>query len=180
MKKILIALSLILSSVVISSAQNLPIDNNTGKITYVRVENATGLTAADIFKYAKEWGLKKGLKIKSEDAAKGEIQFEGAAPLEYPGKVKTENGNVTFNFFVFAKEGKYRYIATDFIHAGANKAPSGGKLEALNPACGAAGMSAASWQLIKKKTQSYMEALNTDFEKYIREIMNDPTKKSDW
>jgi hypothetical protein len=61
-----------------------------------------------------------------------------------------------------------------------NKAPSGGKLESLTPACGAAGMSSASWVLIKKKTQSNMEALTGDLEKLIKETMNDPAKKSDW
>lgn len=180
MKNIIFAFPLLLATFLVSPAQNLPINNSTGKITYIRVVDANGLSAADLFKYSKEWGAAKGFKVKSEDASKGEIVYEASSTMEYPGKVKTETGNVNFEFFVFLKDGKYRYIAQDFVHEGQSKAPSGGKLEATNPDCGAAGMSSASWVLIKKKTQSYMEALIVDYDKYIREIMNDPTKKSDW
>jgi hypothetical protein len=69
---------------------------------------------------------------------------------------------------------------TDFVHAGLTPAVSGGKLESATPACGPTGMTSATWVLIKKKTQTGIEATIADFKKVIKEIQNDPTKKSDW
>lgn len=180
MKSLIVTFSIILAAMV-CQAQNLPIDNKTGKITYIKVVDATDMSAKDLYKYTKEWGVNQGFKIKKEDEANGEIVFEGASKVSYPGiKGKTETANINFTFYIFSKEGKYRYIATDLVHEGLDKAPSGGKLENVNPDCGTIGMTSSSWQLIKKKTQSQMEALTADLERVIKEIQNDPAKKSDW
>jgi len=181
MKTLIATFTFLLTSTVLCLAQSLPIDTKTGKITYIKVVDAEGMTAKDLFKYSKEWGVAQGFKVKSEDAANGEVVFEGASKISYPGvKGKTETGNVTFTFFIFSKEGKYRYIGTDLVHVGLDKAPSGGKLEAVSPECGSSGMTAASWQLVKKKTQANMEALTADLERVIKEIQNDPAKQTDW
>lgn len=183
MKSLIIFFTLFVSTIVLTKAQNLPVDAKTGKITYLEVVDAAGLTAQDIFKIAKDWGISKGYKIKKEDEATGEIIFDAKIAVEYagvPGKAKTENGNVNFTYSVFCKEGKFRYIATDFVHAGLNGAASGGKLESTLPTCGVAGMTAASWQFIKKKTQSNMDVINADLKRVVKEVQNDPAKNSDW
>jgi hypothetical protein len=181
MKKLILSFALLIAVISLVGAQNLPIDKNTGKITYLEVVDATGMTAKDLYKVAKDWGVSKGYKIKKEDDATGEIVFEGTTPMEYAGvKGKMESGNVNYTFSVFLKEGKYRFIVTDFVHAGATAAVSGGKLESATPACGPSGMTSASWVLIKKKTQGAMEAATADLKRVIKETQNDPAKKSDW
>lgn len=181
MKTLFTLFSLLLASVVICQAQTLPVDSKTGKITYLEVVDASGLSAADLYKVAKEWGTGKGFSIKKEDEATGEIVFEGSFKSDFANpKGKPELANVNFSFFVFLKEGKYRYIATDFIHVATNANAGGGKLESPTPACGAAGMTSANWVSIKKKTQSSAEALIADLKRVIKETQNDPTKKSDW
>jgi hypothetical protein len=180
MKKITLLFFCFLA-VVFVHAQNLPVDSKTGKITYLEVVDAAGMSAKDLYKAAKDWGTSKGYKIKKEDEATGEIVFEGNLPMEYTGvKGKPETGNVSHSFSVFCKEGKYRFIVTDFVHNGDKGAPSGGKLESATPACGAAGMTSATWVTIKKKTQSGMEANVADLKRVIKEIQNDPSKNSDW
>jgi hypothetical protein len=181
MKKILLFVWLFTITALVFS-QNLPVDSKTGKITYLEVVDATGMSAKDLYKAAKDWGTSQGYKIQKEDEATGEIVFEAALPVEYAGvKGKPETGNVNHTFSVFCKDGKYRYIVTDFVHEGADKdVADGGKLESATPACGASGMTSASWLLIKKKTQSGVEANIADLKRVIKEIQNDPAKNSDW
>ena len=181
MKKILLFCWL-LSLVAFSYSQNLPVNDKTGKITYLEVVDASGMSTKNLYQAAKDWGASKGYKIQKEDEAAGEIVFEASLPVDYAGvKGKMESGNVNHSFSVFCKDGKYRYIVTDFVHEGADKDfPSGGKLESATPACGAAGMTSASWVLIKKKTQSGIEANIADLKRVIKEIQNDPAKNSDW
>jgi hypothetical protein len=181
MKILFTILSLMIASMVVCQAQTLPVDSKTGKITYLEVVDAAGLTAKDLFKVAKDWGTSKGFTIKKEDEATGELVFEGSNKSDFANpKGKPENATVNFSLFVFLKEGKYRYILTDFVHTATNPKAGGGKLESPTPVCGAAGMTSATWVSIKKKTQSSAEALIADLKRVIKETQNDPTKKSDW
>src|SRR5690349_14522402 len=124
MKKVLMSLAMFLMVALIANAQTLPVDSKTGKITYVEVVDATGMTAKDLFKAAKDWGVAKGYTVKKEDEATGELVFEGTIALEYNGVKKPERGTTNFNFHVFTKEGKYRFVVTDFVHAGLTPAVS--------------------------------------------------------
>lgn len=181
MKRLILPFILLFSLVSFIKAQNLPVDSKTGKITYLEVVDATGMTAKDLFTAAKDWGTSKGYKIKSENEATGEIVFEGSLPVDYIGvKGKPEQGKVNHTFSVFLKDGKYRYIVTDFVHEGVDNGPTGGKLESNSPACGPGRMTSATWLLVKKKTQSGIEAQIADLKRVIKEIQNDPAKKSDW
>jgi hypothetical protein len=181
MKKILLTVCTLVGLVASSFAQNLPIDPGTGKVTYLEVVDATGVSNADMLKVAKEWGLKQGYTIKEETADK--IIFNGSSNVEYPGVngSSIEKGQVTFTASVFVKDGKYRYIFTDFVHVGDVKTKaSGGKLENINPDCGATKMSSKSWVLIKNKTASIATLLTNDLKRVEKEFQNNPANKSDW
>src|SRR6478609_4667126 len=146
MKQLILSFALVVAFISTVKAQILPIDAKTGKVTYIEVVDATGMTAKDLFKAAKDWGVSKGYEIKKEDEATGELVFAGKLPIEYPGmKGKPEKANINFSFSVFIKDGKYRFIATDFIHEGVGSDPSGGKLEAVAPSCGPGRMSSGTW-----------------------------------
>jgi hypothetical protein len=162
-------------------AQNLPVDPGTGKITYLEVVDATGVKPADLLKVVKDWATKQGFTLKEETADK--LVYNASTTLEYPNinGSATEKSAVTFTLSVFIKDGKYRYIATDFVHVGDVKVKAvGGKLENVTPECGSTKMTSKSWVLIKTKTNSNLLALTGDLKRVVKEFQNDPANKSDW
>ncbi|WP_018341539.1 hypothetical protein [Cytophaga aurantiaca] len=162
-------------------AQNLPVDAGTGKITYLQVVDAAGVKPADLLKVVKDWATKQGFTLKEETADK--LVYNASTTVDYPNinGSATEKSAVTFTLSVFIKDGKYRYIATDFVHAGDIKTKAaGGKLENVTPDCGATKMTSKSWVLIKNKTNSNLVALTDDLKRVVKEFQNDPANKSDW
>jgi hypothetical protein len=162
-------------------AQNLPVDAGTGKITYLEVVDASGVKPVDLLKVVKEWATKQGFTLKEETADK--LVYNASANVDYPNinGSATEKSAVTFTLSVFIKDGKYRYIATDFVHVGDVKVKaSGGKLENVSPDCGATKMTSKSWVLIKTKTNSNLLTLTSDLKRVVKEFQNDPANKSDW
>lgn len=167
----------------VSIAQDLPVDQNTGKITYIEVVDAAGLSTKDLYETVKKWGAAQKFTIK-EDKANESILFDCTSSIEYPNVNLGGNdkGKVSFTCFVFVKDGKYRYIFTDFTHQGDGKTAdaSGGKLENVSPECGKTKMSAKGWVTVKSKTDANTKALVEDLRRVIKEAQNDPAKKSDW
>lgn len=181
MKHILLSILVLLGISTSLSAQNLPVDAGTGKITYLEVVDATGVKPADLLKVVKDWATKQGFTIKEETADK--LVYNASTNVEYPNinGSTTEKSAVTFTLSVFIKDGKYRYIATDFVHVGDVKVKAiGGKLENINPDCGATKMTSKSWVMIKNKTNSNLLALTEDLKRVVKEFQNDPANKSDW
>ena len=162
-------------------SQNLPVDAGTGKITYLEVVDATGVKPVDLLKVVKSWATKQGFTIKEETTDK--LVYIASVIVDYPNinGSATEKSAITFTLSVFIKDGKYRYIATDFVHVGDLKTKAaGGKLENVNPDCGATKMTSKSWVLIKSKTNSNLLALTGDLKRVVKEYQNDPANKSDW
>ncbi len=183
MKRSLKLLSILLLLVNVSFAQDLPVDQNTGKVTYLEVVDAAGLNAKDIYAVAKQWGTDKKFTIK-EDKENETLVYTGTSPVEYPNVAGNANdkGKITFSFSVFVKDGKYRFIATDLVHTAEGKVAGadGGKLENVSPDCGKTKMSAKGWVTIKSKADANLKALTADLKRVIKEAQNDPAKKSDW
>jgi len=181
MKHLLLSVLVLFGISSISFAQNLPVDAGTGKITYLEVVDATGVKPTDLTKVVKEWATKQGFTLKEEAADK--LVYSASTNVEYPNinGSSTEKSAVTFTLSVFIKDGKYRYIATDFFHVGDVKTKaSGGKLENVTPECGATKMTSKSWVTIKNKTNSNMVTLTNDLKRVVTEFQNDPANKSDW
>jgi hypothetical protein len=181
MKHILLSALILFGISATSFAQNLPIDAGTGKITYLAVVDATGVKPADLTKVVKEWATKQGFKLKEEVADK--LVYDANTTVDYPNinGSATEKSAVTFSLSIFIKDGKYRYIATDFVHVGDVKVKAiGGKLENVTPECGATKMTSKSWVMIKTKTNSNLIALTDDLKRVVKEFQNDPANKSDW
>ena len=181
MKQLLLTVLVLIGISSTLFAQNLPVDAGTGKITYLEVVDATGVKPTDLTKVVKEWASKQGFTVKEETADK--LVYSAFTNVEYPNVngSATEKSPVTFTLSVFIKDGKYRYIATDFFHVGDAKSKvSGGKLENVTPECGATKMTSKSWVLIKTKTGSNMTALTSDLKRVVTEFQNDPANKSDW
>lgn len=166
-----------------ASAQNeLPIDKNTGKVTFLEVVNAEGLTAQQIYDLTKTWAKEKGYVV-TEDVAGSKLYFDAHTSVHYPsvkGGGTTEKGIVHFKLQGFFKDGKYRLILTDFVHEGEGKLPDGGKLEAQTAACGKIKMTGRAWVTIKNKTRENAETLIADIKRVIKEVQKDPANNDDW
>lgn len=181
MKKLFLIVLLCCGVMNLSNAQTLPVNQGTGKITYLEVVDASGVSPEDLAKVVKDWASKQEFTITEE--ASDKLIYDAFSVVDYPGVSgsTTEKGKVKFSLSVFFKDGKYRYILTDFVHEGDVKTKAnGGKLENINPDCGATKMSGKGWVTIKNKTASNMKALTDDLKRVIKEYQNDPANKTDW
>lgn len=181
MKKLFLIAFISIGVFTITNAQTLPINQGTGKITFLEVVDANGVAPADLAKVVKTWATKQNFTI-TEDAA-DKLVYNAFSDLDYPGVSGStiEKGKVKFSLSIFFKDGKYRYILTDFVHEGDVKTKAnGGKLENVNPDCGVTKMSGKGWVTIKNKTASNMKTLTDDLKRVIKEYQNDPANKTDW
>ena len=178
MQKIAFTL-LFLTSLITAQAQDLPVDAKSGKITFMKTVDATGLTAQQLYDIAKEWGGKKNYTV-DEDKPGAKITFKGTAEIEYPVNKSSgkTTGNANFKFQLGAKEGKYRYIFTDFTHTGDPE--DAGALEDAEPDCTFTKISIRGWTVLKKDTHKKMLILIDELTKKITAEQNDPTKSDDW
>ena len=178
MYKILFTTSL-LFTIFTSKAQDLPVNAKSGKITFMKTIDAEGLTSQQLYDIAKKWGELHNLNI-SEDLAGNKITYTGKHNIEYPTARSSEKskGDVNFKMQFGAKEGKYRYIFTDFKHTG--NPDDAGALENSEPDCGFQKITVRGWTLIKKTTRLETLKLIKSLTKKIKAEQNDPTKNEDW
>lgn len=120
-----------------ASAQDLPIDPESKKITYTEVIQMEGVSQAEIMKRAKSW-MATGLgstksSIELDDAENGKLLGKAVLPLSVknPPMGRFEVGIVTYTVTLLAKDGRYKYVFTDFIHdsGGVDNVVSSGPLE---------------------------------------------------
>ncbi len=178
MQKILITTSLLLIFLS-SNAQKLPVNPKSGKITFMETVDAQGLTSQQLYDIAKKWGETNNLII-TEDQTGSKIIYKGACKLEYPTAKTTEKskGDVNYKLQFGAKEGKYRYIFTDFNHTG--QPEDAGALEDSEPDCSFQKITIRGWTLIKKNTRLEILNLIDSLNKEVIAEQNDPTKNDDW
>lgn len=181
-KKLALVLFFLSYSCLLSIAQDLPVNDKTGKITYMEVVESKGMKAAEIYKTLNEWCVSMGFKEIKKDESLFESSYSGSYQLDYPSTKpgRTDKGKVNFTIMVFGKDDKYRYIISDFVHEGLEGAANGNKLEAIQPECGKAGMVPGNWTLIKNKTKSQMDVWIKEMKKKVLEVQNDPSKNKDW
>lgn len=179
---ILFTLMLILVLTFRISAQDLPLNPETNKVTYSEVIEVKGASKDDLYLRAKNWALSNSYKPKTDRKAEGSYITKGQFTVQYPSPMKGMNhsGKVTFTMSISLKDGKYRYEMTDFIHE--SDRGNGGKLENTDPACGKYTLVPAGWSKIKSLTPDEVEKII----KSLKEAMDSnysaqPVKKSeDW
>jgi hypothetical protein len=114
--KIIISIFLFLMSSLCLSAQTLPTDPETKKITYQETVNMDSLTKVQLYERCKHWmtNYYKSTKFDLDDKI-NKITTSGSflITLTYDFKYKSEN-NVSYTIAFNLKEGKYRYTITDF------------------------------------------------------------------
>jgi len=177
MKKIILLFLLAFSSVVF--AQNLPVDASTNKVTFMEALDAGTLKQAQLKQILTDFAKKKGMVSISDEGEKVKYSFSIKVAHQNPDN-KVENGTVKFTVFFGFKDGKYRFILSDFEHVGDGKNPSGGPLEAESPGCGKIKMSGRGWVTIKNKTKSDIDALIAEIKQTVLEVQNNPENADNW
>lgn len=133
-------------------------DATTQKIQYTEVVDVTGTAKADLYKRAKQLGI-LGANIKVDNPTEGIYSYKGQFQVKYhapqPGLYHT--GVVDYVVTVYCKDGKYKYVITDFVHSSTKG--NGGKLEGALPECGKYVLSPSGWADIKKSVAEQSETL---------------------
>ena len=178
MKKILLgAVTFLFSTIII--AQELPVNEKTGKATFMNVAEIGDVTASEAYGVIKTWSDGKGLVV-TEDAAGAKLYFKGKHKTSYPatrGSI-SNTGNVEYVLQFFFKDGKMRYIMTDFVHSG--KLGNGGKMENKEPIDGYGKVTSRAWNMIRDQTFQKSTKVVTSFTKAMTEFQNDPARSDDW
>lgn len=182
MKKLSLLCAFFLLVTLVNAQNELPINEQTGKATFLEVVDAEGLSAKKLYELTKKWAESKGYVVQ-EDVPGDQVVYKASTKVYYPspnGGGTTDEGLVHFSFSGFFKDGKYRLIVTDFTHEGEGKLPDGGKLENQTPECGKIKMSGRGWVTIKNKTRENVEELIADVKRVIKEVENDPANNDNW
>lgn len=161
-------------------AQELEVDPETNKVTYWEVVDVAGASADDLFARSKNFGTVDKENILKNDAAAKVYSTKGHFNVTYPSPMKGMNhsGIVEYTLTVYAKEGKYKYVFTDFIH----KSPKGdgGEVSRSIPACGKYTLVPAGWGVIKKQTAEEAEKLVDALKKGMGNPAKNSVNSSDW
>jgi len=141
---------------VYAQTKTFPIDTTTKKVTYGEVVTIDGASKDDLYKRAKNLGV-SGAGVQKDDLAQGLYIYKGSFTVSYPAPQPglQHSGKVDYQVTIACKEGRYKYIITNFVHSG-DKA-SGGKLESNMPECGKLLLIPSGWGTIKKKTMETMD-----------------------
>jgi hypothetical protein len=146
-----------------------PIDNDSKKITYTEVvELGKGVKKSVIQTRAKAWVAKKQFLAKNKQA-EGTYSFKGKFVLHYPSATtgKNERGSVEFICTLYLKDGRYKYVLTNFKHVGESGRGSGGALENEVPECGKFVLPMGSWTKIKNEVYSLTPPLVTEMKQAL-------------
>ncbi|MFL5729165.1 MAG: DUF4468 domain-containing protein [Cytophagaceae bacterium] len=114
--KIIVAFCLLITASLSLSAQTLPTDAETKKITFQETVNMDSLSKSMLYDRCKNWmtNYYKSTKFDLDDKS-SRIGMSGyfLVTLTYDFKYKAEY-NVAYNISFNLKDGKYRYTITDF------------------------------------------------------------------
>lgn len=161
------------------SAQTLPLNESTGKVTFMEVVETDNVTANEAYDVLKKWTNGKPLKVE-EDASGAKLFLAARHTVNYPaprGSV-TNEGYIDFKVQFFFKDGKFRYILTDFEHSG--KYGNGGKMENVEPIDGYGKITERAWNMIRDQTYQKSTEMVESFKKALQEFQNDPARSDDW
>lgn len=179
MRKIFSLLFFLLFSIYVS-AQDLKVDSETNKVTYWEVVDVPGASADELFKRAKNFGtVEKENILKDDDAAKV-YSTKSHFNVSYPSPMKGLNhsGIVEYTLTIYAKDGRYKYVFTDFMHKSVKG--DGGEINRSIPECGKYTLVPAGWGTIKRLTAEEAEKLVAALKKGMTGPAKNSVKSDDW
>jgi len=174
----LLIITLFLFSITLN-AQDFPISEKTGKVSYEGVVKVDGVSATDLYIRANEWFAKTfnsaNAVIQMQDKEAGKIIGKGWIAVSNMGY---DAGGFDFRINFTAKEGRYRYIITDIEHdKKTSKFSSGGGIENEKPACGTFLMLKGQWRKLKKQAHDGITEMHQDLVLYMSETNSE---EDDW
>jgi hypothetical protein len=178
LKKLVFTLSCLMAFSAI--AQDFPTDPSTAKITYSEVvKTDSSLNKKKLFTMAQQLcNTRENITINSaEDFI---FEFKTQVTVKYPSNIQGMNhqGTVEYITNIACRDGRYKYIITDFVHSSAKG--NGGKLENESAECGKHILTNAGWASIKKQVFEHM-AKNTELlKKNMQPEIKAPVKNDDW
>lgn len=154
-----------------------PLDASTHRIAYQGVVQVPGTTQADLLARARAWVAKtydqQSAQLTRDDAASGQLQLQGTQLAhvyqDFQGiPRRTYAGVVHYALSIYVKDGRYKYVLTDFVHEAQNSPTlrSGGPLEAKRASLyGYAGLgSFENWSELKTEALRNARALVASLE----------------
>ncbi len=116
MKKIIL-LIVILSMTGFVQGQDLPIDENTGKITYSEIKVIDSLSKEELYTKTLEWFAYKFTSSKDVIQLKDDIKNKVIGKGNFAIKYYTRNPNIYFTISVFLKDNRYKIVITDLKYS---------------------------------------------------------------
>ncbi|MBC7920451.1 MAG: DUF4468 domain-containing protein [Ferruginibacter sp.] len=155
-----------------------PVEEGTRKITYTEVVTIDKVKKGELLKRAQSWAA-GGQYAPAKQQVADQYQCRGQVKVSYPSITagKTDKGLVTYSAAVYCKDGKYKYVLTDFSHQGLDGRGDGGALENSTPACGKFILSLASWNKIKEQTHAEAENAVASLKAALEKGPAPPAKK---
>lgn len=150
MKRLVLLVCLSLSwTLTLAQTKTFPIDSASKKITFTEKIELAGTSKDELYKRAKNLGVLGNNTVK-DDPANGTYTYKGQFKVSYPAPQvgMQHTGVVDYKVTIQVKDGKYRYIITDFVHS--SEKANGGKLESNLPECGKYTLTMAGWGSIKR------------------------------
>lgn len=158
------------------TAQDLPIDKESGKVTYTEVVEMPGISKSDLYLrcatwFAANYGSSKAV-LQLSDKEDGKLMGKALTEVAFknPPMGLRYGGIVNYTITVQVKDDKYRYIVTDLFHdSGSDRdITAGGALEnakkpkgtVLRGLSGQGGFpSQKQWEQIREYTDQKMKDL---------------------
>ena len=155
----------------------LPIDEKTGQITYSDVVQADDIGKDVLYARAKEWfalSFKSAQNvIQLDDNENGKLIGKASFGVDITTLAKVNAGYVLFTVEIQVKDGRYKYIFSDFWHeAGTSSVATPGDLRQEKPKGGLMTMGRKNWNSIKSQTNENALAM-------IRSLEETMTSTSD-
>lgn len=174
---------ILILTIKVSQAQDISFPlNSSGEVEYSGVEQVDSANAKALFTRAKIFITQTFVSGKAVtdliDENSNTIIAKGLIPIyvDFLGK-PYDYGDVRVNVTIQCKDGKYRYVFTDFYHERHTSQGNydGGKLNNEKPACGTLFLTKKFWAEIKKKAK-------VEIEKFVEELKAamKSNKSSDW
>jgi hypothetical protein len=178
MKKLFTFALIVFAFAAKAQTKTFPIDTATKKITYSEVIQLDGTTKDELYKRSKNLGI-AGNGTQKDDAAQGLYVYKGSFKVSYPAPQfgMTHTGKVEYLVTIASKDGRYKYIITNFVHV--KDGAAGGKLEGTLPECGKYLLTPTGWATIKKQTMEQMDKFTKALKANMAGVSPDAPKVGD-
>ena len=163
--------SFVLMNIIVVNGQELPVDKETGKVIFTEiVELSDNSVPKDIlYNRAKEWFVKafksSNEVIQLDDKESGKIIGKGNFSINRT--MYLTDSRVDFTMTIMVKDGRYKYIVSDFNHVSFKAGYSGGSLDNEKPDCGNFNMAKKGWNQVKEQTKSTVDNLIADLKTFM-------------